>query len=129
MGGLHALGFSDFHIIRREAERGFIIDADARRQPVETCLVVMRDSKTTKRTKIAAVRALAALDAINLRDIHHVERMQHEAGILDLRMRRAEEGKPNDCVAVKQLAPFVELPLPDDLKHMRRRLLDKPSEN
>src|SRR4051812_14119042 len=80
---------------------------------------------TEKRSRIAAqcARVLVAEQGQALRDIHHIEQMQHESGILDLRMRRAEEGKPNDCLAI-QMTPVRELPLPPGLAEYRRKLLE-----
>jgi hypothetical protein len=82
-----------------------------------------------RRAKCVAqcTRVLVAEQGQALRDLHHTERLQHEAGILDLRLRRAEEGKPNDCVAVQLQTPVRELPLPDGLRHYRKRVLE--SEN
>ena len=85
------------------------------------------DQARSFRLRIAASRALSAFESTEVRDVHHIERMQHEAGILDLRMKRAEEGKPNDSIAV-HLVPVQELPLPPSLAGMRRRLLE-PKEN
>ena len=83
----------------------------------------------SKRAQAAAqcARVIVAEQAAALRDLHHTERMQHESGILDLKMTRAEEGKPNDCVAIK-LTPVRELPLPAWMAGMRKRLLE-PSES
>jgi hypothetical protein len=83
----------------------------------------------SKRAQAAAqcARVLVAEQSAALRDLHHTERLQHESGILDLRMKRAEQGKPNDCIAV-QLTPVRELAMPEWMRTMRRRLLE-PSES
>ena len=93
-----------------------------KRVPAEM-LAIIDDPKATRRAKTAAARALAQLHANNLRDLHHIEKIRHEDGILDLRMRRAEEGKPNDCIAIR-VTPVRELPLPAALAHYRRRILE-----
>lgn len=84
------------------------------------------------RAKIAAMaaRVLVAEQGQALRDVHHVERMEYEQGVLNLKMVRAEAGKPNDSVVVIPMTPVEELPLPDALKHYRKRVLEpEPSEN
>ena len=53
-------------------------------------------------------------------------RPPHESGILDLRMQRAEKGKPNDSMAIIMTTPVRELPLPDSMKHMRLHVLEPP---
>jgi hypothetical protein len=85
----------------------------------------------SKRAQAAAqcARVLVAEQSAAIRDLHHTERMQHEAGILDLRMRRAEEGKPNDLIEHRvQMTPVRELPMPAWMLGMRKRLLE-PSES
>ena len=72
-------------------------------------------------------RVIAMLERMNQVDQHHVERMQHEAGILDLRHRRADEGKPSEIIGI-QIAPAVELPLPESLRGYERRILE-PGKN
>lgn len=107
---------------------------EKRREIADHMTKLAADPNTRPRSRAVAVRTLALLDQINLkahalnqRDLHHTERLQHEAGILDLRMRRAEEGKPNDCIAV-QIAPVKELPLPASLAGYVRRVME-PKEN
>ena len=52
-----------------------------------------------------------------------MERLRHEAGILDLKITRAEQGKPNDSLAIITTAPVEELPLPPWLAEKRLRIL------
>jgi hypothetical protein len=131
-GGVQALADTlrsgDIQRLERAACRGCPITPEDRRQSIEVLRTIMNDPKRNSRVRIMASRVLATLESLDLRDLHHTERMKHEDGILDLRMRRAEEGKPNDCVAI-QAAPVRELPLPEDLRSMRKRLIDSSDNN
>lgn len=77
-----------------------------------------------KRAQVATqcARVLVQEQAAALRDIHHTEQLQHEDGVLDLRMRRAEEGLPNDSLTV-QVTPVEQLPLPPALAAYTKRIL------
>lgn len=84
-----------------------------------------------RRAIIAAqcTRVLVAEQGQQLRDIHHTEHMQHEDGILDLRLRRADEGKPSEIIGI-QIAPSEELPLPPSLAGYRLKgMLPAPGKN
>ncbi len=143
-GGAALQGFSAEHIRRFEqaVRRRIPISEKDRETMVNACRAVIEACEDkpgrTRRALMRAVSLMALLDAQSMRDEHHIEdkihdqamqreRFAHEDGILDLRMRRAEEGKPNDCVAV-QVTPVRELPLPDAMRSMRKRLLE-PSES
>jgi hypothetical protein len=74
----------------------------------------------SKRAQAAAqcARVLVAEQAAVMRDLHHIERMQHEDGMLDLRMRRAESGLPNDSLAII-LAPEQPMPMPSWMREAK----------
>ncbi len=118
---------TDLHMTERALRQGWPISDEKRREITEQMTKLASAPETRPRTRAMAVRVLAQLDSLNLRDQHHVERLEAERGIVHLRMQRAEEGKPNDCVAV-QVTPVRELPLPDAMRSMRKRLLE-PTEN
>lgn len=84
----------------------------------------IKDASRRVQATAQCARVLVAEQGQAMRDVHHIESLQHEAGILNLRMSRAEEGKPNDCVEVQHVTPVRELPLPDALRSQRRRLLE-----
>lgn len=117
----------DMLAVEQAARRGYPCDPQGRAESIAVCRAVMNDPKSSRRTKLIAVRALAVLDSLQLRDAHHYEGMQHDDGILELRARRAEEGRPNDLIGV-QLVPVERLPDPDWLAKKREKLL-KPSES
>lgn len=117
----------DIAFLRRAIRERWEIPPETLRTVPTVLQAIIDDPRTTKRTRIMASRALGQFKADNQRDLHHIERLQHESGILDLRMRRAEEGKSNDCIAITT-PPVRELPLPDAMRKMRRKLLE-PSES
>ncbi len=122
-----ALGAREFNIIRRQAARGYLVPDTERSKAVGCCVECINDPRRPWRTRLAAIRTLATLTGQDQHDLHHVERLRAEQGILNLKMARAEEGKPNDLVAV-QVVPVRELPLPPALLGYRKRLLE-PSES
>lgn len=128
-GGTRALTLTrrEINAITTNATRGALIKPAERQASIDMLNAIIADLKVPRRTRITASRALAALEAIELRDLHHTERLQHEAGILDLRMKRAEQGLPNDSVALVP-APVRELPLPTSLLEYRKKILE-PGQN
>ncbi len=118
-----ALGAADFNLIRRTASRGYLVTTEERARTVACCIQCMDDPKRPWRTRLAAIRALAVLTGQDQHDMHHVERLEAERGIVNLKMTRAEEGKPNDSVAVL-VTPVEELPLPEALRGYRKRILE-----
>ena len=113
--------------IKRAAENDLVVDREGREMSIELCKAVMRNGRCNSRTKLMAVKALAVLDAQKLRYAIHSEQLDAAAGIVRLKMARAEEGLPNDLLAVR-VAPAEELPLPATMLAYRRRILE-PSDS
>jgi hypothetical protein len=63
---------------------------------------------------VSCVRVLLIEQSHALRDLHHIERLRHEAGILD---------KPNHCIAVE--AVVLERPVPEFMQTMRKQLPER----
>lgn len=117
----------ELQMTERAVRNGWAIPPEEKRKIVEQMTALATDPKTRPRSRSIAVRVLAQLDSLDLRDRHHVERLEANAGIVRLRMQRAEEGLPNDSMAIIT-APVEELPLPAWLREAKKRVLE-PGEN
>lgn len=126
-GGALTLTRRDILQIQQNATRGRPLTAEERAKSIACLTEIIDDPKSARRTKITATRALTALESLDLRDLHHTERLKHEDGVLDLRYRRADEGKP-DQIIEHQFAPVRELPLPASLSEYRKKILE-PGKN
>lgn len=117
-GGLGTNEFqvqNDARLIERAIRAGWKIPETTLEETPKVMQEIVASPKSNRRNKIAATRALIAMGSSNLRDIHHVEKLEAEAGIIRLKMQRAEEGKPNDSVAI--VVPVKnQLPLPEYLR-------------
>lgn len=122
-----ALTTGQLQLIERKIRRRYPVTEADRVKSIKACRKVMRDGKS-QRAMLMAVRVLAALDAQSMRDEHHIEEMRHQDGIMDLRMRRAEEGLPNDSSLNINVTPVEQLPLPPALASYTKRIL-RPSES
>lgn len=118
---------ADVAMLHKAVRENWNIPAETLQNLPAKLQAIIDDPKTTKRTRIMAARTLATFKQQNQADRHHVERMQHEDGMLDLRYRKAAEGQP-EAVVEHRIAPARELPLPAALREYRRRILE-PKEN
>jgi hypothetical protein len=119
---------SQINEMARNATRGRPLTPEERDGAIRVLKDAMEHSRSY-RTRITAGKALAVYEALDLRDLHHTERLQHEAGILDLRLRRADEGKPSEIIGI-QISPSEELPLPKSLADYRLKgMLPAPGKN
>jgi hypothetical protein len=118
----------DRYKLARAIRNSWQIDPDRKRRYFEALDEIVANLHTisdpAQRAKAAtqAARVLIAEQGQALRDIHHRERLEAERGILDLKISRAEGGKPNDCVSI--VTPVRELPLPAAFAGMRKRILE-----
>ena len=72
------------------------------------------NSPTLKeRVKARAILAMHKLQDQNMKERHHRENLEAQQGMMKLRMDRAEQGLPNDAVAVQvTIPPPTVAPLP-----------------
>lgn len=116
--------FSDLQAIRRALADGYMVGAEECSKCVRICDEIMSDPKANRRTRLVAIRVMGLLRNDTVRDLQHRERIEYdrskfeaEMGIVRVKMDRAEQGLPNDSVAV--ILPAVnQLPLP---KHLADR--------
>lgn len=110
---------SECQIIERNATRGRPITPEERDMQIVFLKATLDCATASRRTKISASRALTALESLDLRDLHHRERIDQENGIMRLKQERAEAGLPNDSVALI-LPPVRQMPMPDWMIEMKK---------
>ncbi len=97
--------------------RGWQVDPERKRQWFEAMdremknVQSVQDPKDRAQIVIGCNRVLQSEQSAAVRDIHHVERLEQENGIMKLKMQRAEEGIPNDSMAIV-LPPEMPMPMP-----------------
>lgn len=94
------------------------ISPEQRQKCVDIATEIANDPKSTRRAKTAALRVLAQFDSITQRDVAHVEKMDQEMGIMKIRQDRAEQGLPNDSIAIQVLPPPTVMPAPAWMNRM-----------
>ncbi len=109
---------SDIQQMIKAVERGFPMSAGDMAACVTCCRQIMDDPKSARRTKLIAAKALGLFAAHNLKDTHHLERIDQENGIMILKQQRAEQGLPNDSLAVI-LPPTTQTPMPAWMERMK----------
>jgi hypothetical protein len=81
-------------------------------------LPAIHDPKARGMIAASCARVLVAEQDQALKDLHHVERLDAERGIVRLKMERAEEGKPNDSLRII-LPPEQPMPMPEWMKRAK----------
>lgn len=120
--GLLAKAIRDGWQVNPERKRKYFAAMDA----AIDSLSQIADLKDRANISAQCTRVLVAEQGQAIKDIQHRENMEHEDGILDLRLKRADDGKPESIVQVN-IAPAESLPEPDWLS--KRRLMLEPSQS
>lgn len=113
---------NELGLVAKQLERRIPLKPSDLASCVTICKEIMADPQAPRRTRLMAIRVMSLMHGQNQSDVHHVESLDHareklaaEQGITRLKMERAEQGKPNDSLAI--VAPVVnQLPLPDYLR-------------
>lgn len=103
---------------QRIAERGYI-------EPREFMLDILNDSSQDDKLRMEAARGVAPY-------IHNTvaseERMRFESGLLDMRLKRIDDGKPTEIVQLV-LPPIRTMAIPEALERASRGLSLANKEN
>lgn len=112
-------------LLRRAARERWNVPAKTLESAPAAMDKIINDEKSTRSKKISAARAVVAMVAANNRDVHHIEKLEQERGMVEIRQQRADEGKAEAVIGVQVLPTPAAAPV---AAWMKRLGMSEPNE-